>query len=300
MALLLGLGRSADVSSASTTSPPEPSVTLERYVLVREEFLAQAASACVVESARFWHGQHQSPPLRLAKVAPDCQLAEAATVYESVPLHDGHVVLATPESIDSSLLASLPDAEHSWQSRMRIVLERSSRSNEDSSLTFQQFDSSEFADDYDAQLSSFGVKILHIEPSFALLHATPLAAAQLDTMVPSDTRLRRLAFKPGFVDTGGDEKPEPHFSKPRFNPLVDHIITSSAFNVERIRRDARTLTGEDKQPSASWHSRHSSTYGARRAAEWIKDELTESLRSIPGAHCSFWEYDPYFSPNIVW
>lgn len=137
------------------------------------------------------------------------------------------------------------------------------------------------------------------EALFVVLSEEELS--RIDMRATPDTRLTRLVFKPT-PELGAKEaeKPEPRFRKPKYNSHIAKISSSPSFSPERILQDLRILTGESPQPKSigEWHSRHSSTYGARRAGRWIKGQLEESLAALNGS-CDFWEYSPYFSPNIV-
>ncbi|PWN48365.1 Zn-dependent exopeptidase, partial [Violaceomyces palustris] len=149
------------------------------------------------------------------------------------------------------------------------------------------------------------VKLIHLEPNFAIFVADDQGLSLLDSILPPDTRLNRLSLErrrasPSANEVASPSKPEPLFEKPRYNPLVDTIISSDALSIKNLRADVRILTGEDRLiDSVGWKSRHSSTYGARKAAEWIKGEMTKYLGDLPGAKCSLQEYEKYFSPNVV-
>lgn len=125
--------------------------------------------------------------------------------------------------------------------------------------------------------------------------------ATADRWANFDTRLHRVDFRPtNTLQLNEEDRPEPVFGKPKHNALVSKIASSSALNPARIVKDLRILTGEDAQPAevGEWHSRHSSTYGARRAAQWIKQQLESSLAPL-NASCDYFNYSAYFSPNVV-
>ncbi|PWY99678.1 Zn-dependent exopeptidase, partial [Testicularia cyperi] len=147
-------------------------------------------------------------------------------------------------------------------------------------------------------------RILSLSEDAIVMAVSPELLSVLDRYISFDTRILLVDFRP--LSGSGSlydepEKPEPVFKKPKFNTVVDQIASSSALSEKRILKDLRILTGEDPQPKdiGEWHSRHSSTYGARRAAQWIKQQLEASLSSINGSTCSFFEYSPYFAPNVV-
>ncbi|SNX85274.1 related to aminopeptidase [Melanopsichium pennsylvanicum] len=161
-------------------------------------------------------------------------------------------------------------------------------------------------------------EILSKGDGWMLLTVTEKTLASIDRFATSDTRIQRLAFRPtssyhslsptGEVEIGfgvgeksQNKKPEPKFRKPRHNDVIAKLVSSSALDPQRILKDVRILTGEDKQPKAvgEWHTRHSSTYGARLAGKWIKQQLEESLSRLNGSWCEHWEYSPYFAPNVV-
>ena len=128
--------------------------------------------------------------------------------------------------------------------------------------------------------------------------------ATVDLRATWDTRLQRISFRPlhsfFFGSLSEDKKPEPTYPRPKYNSHIASISSLPTRNTSRIMHDLRILTGEAAQSAhiGSWHSRHSSTYGARRAGAWIKEQLSQSL-NVLGGRCDFWEYSPYFAPNIV-
>lgn len=140
-----------------------------------------------------------------------------------------------------------------------------------------------------------------------VLTLTAESLATIDQSATYDTRIQRLTFRPVSTLSATslqEEKPlksEPKFKKPKYNSNIARIASSSALNPERIRKDLRILTGEGEQPKeiGKWHTRHSSTAGARLAGKWIKQQLEESLEPLTGSKCEFWEYSPYFAPNVV-
>ncbi|SPO28192.1 related to aminopeptidase [Ustilago trichophora] len=134
-----------------------------------------------------------------------------------------------------------------------------------------------------------------------VLSLTPEALATIDSRATFDTRIQRLVFRPASFYSDEKPKPEPSFKKPKYNAVIAKLASSSALYPARITKDLRILTGEDPQPKdiGTWHSRHSSTYGARLAGKWIKQQLEQSLSPLNGSSCDFWEYSAYFAPNIV-
>lgn len=150
--------------------------------------------------------------------------------------------------------------------------------------------------------TSEAIRLISVDEDALLLAVSHKQLATIDKHATFDTRLERLIFHP-VSRLAADEipKPEPSFENPKYNTVIAKIASSSAFHPERIKKDVRILTGEDVQPKqiGTWHSRHSSTYGARLAAEWIKQQLQQSLAALNGSTCEFFEYSAYFAPNVV-
>ncbi|KAJ9473884.1 putative aminopeptidase [Pseudozyma hubeiensis] len=148
------------------------------------------------------------------------------------------------------------------------------------------------------------LKLISVHDDSLLVAVSDAQLATIDQHATFDTRLHHLIFHPisslAPLDND-DKKTEPTFKEPKYNTVIAKIASSSALSPARIKKDLRILTGEDPQPSdiGTWHSRHSSTYGARLAAKWIKQQLEESLRGVNGSGCEFFEYSPYFAPNVV-
>lgn len=136
-----------------------------------------------------------------------------------------------------------------------------------------------------AQLANEGVsevpRIVHLTKDYALLalsrtEAGNHASAHIDRFLPPDTHISLLdAQSPSIPFRATSNKPEPTFPRPEYDPVVAKILNDSDLAPERIAQVVRTLSGEDqklirKQGFKGWFTRHSGTFGARNAAEWIK------------------------------
>ncbi len=125
-------------------------------------------------------------------------------------------------------------------------------------------------------------------PAESLLASTPLAHANNDGEAP--------------------EKPNPTYRTVRYNPLIAHLLNDADLSQRSLRTAVRVLSGEEQARAlngtgiAAWRSRHSATFGARSAAQWLLHEVREALiyeGALPHAKCNLWEYDPWYSPDVI-
>lgn len=211
------------------------------------------------------------------------------------------VVVFKPESVSSDLLQAQTEGQ-SWTSRSVKALRTAFKEAASEYMTSEIGDQVAFSLSSSSQAIE-GPEILAINEHNILLALPETLLTTIDQYTTFDTRIQHLVFHPVSSFTtkaDGDKKPEPHYPKPKYNSYIASLASLPTRNTSHILSDLRILTGEDAQPSqvGSWHSRHSSTYGARRAGAWVKGELEESLKRVNGS-CNFWVYSPYFAPNVV-
>lgn len=140
-----------------------------------------------------------------------------------------------------------------------------------------------------AQLIREGInevpRVVHLTNDYAIL-ALPRtesgnhASAHLDRFLPPDTHISLLDTQSPSIPfrANGNNRPEPTFPRPQYDPVVANILNDSDLATERIAQVVRTLSGESqklirKQGFNGWFTRHSGTFGARNAAEWIKGNV---------------------------
>lgn len=259
------------------------------YVYWVTEHNDVAALGCSTAQARLNVPGGQRLVVHRAEAHQPC-----AQALDIVATPASEIVLLKPEVVADSLLA---DHAGDWAARLSDSL---AQTLEAPTLTIQSQDQDAVPQD-ETPLSH---RLVYSSKDAMLIAVSEETLSVLDQHVTFDTRIQRAFFRPAHYWRQLDEqpdKPEPVFKKPKFNTVVDSIASSSALSRERILQDLLVLTGEGAQPKdvGEWHSRHSSTHGARLAAEWIKRTMEASLRSINGSTCSFFEYSPYFAPNVV-
>ncbi|BGP03048.1 putative Aminopeptidase [Rhodotorula toruloides ATCC 204091] len=89
-----------------------------------------------------------------------------------------------------------------------------------------------------------------------------------------------------------------HLEGLTFQPLLSKVISGldSEKELERMKRDVRTLSGEDQsrvKPSERWVSRHSMSTGGHKAANWVLDQM-----SSYGFNCTHISYLPGYAPMV--
>lgn len=146
------------------------------------------------------------------------------------------------------------------------------------------------------QLARSQIKILSLSETFSILSLSKIALLQIEHVLRIDSKINLLATPEEIktnlrVQENGNEepkpKPNPHYSTPRFNPLIHELINSKGFEIEKLRKDVRTLSGEDQRRvlqdgKIGWNSRHSGSFGGRKSGEWLLGEfhLVFSLLSL--------------------
>ncbi|KAN0065891.1 hypothetical protein ACQY0O_001022 [Thecaphora frezii] len=300
---------------ASLSARPTPSS--QRYLLARAASSSPSQLAlrgCLESAAKVWlPSNHAEHPLQLLKLSDSAACAHFASRFDSSPsdlllesqrdASPKTILLATRDAIEAPYAST---AEATWQVRLRRSLVYFP--NDPHALVAQK---AELELDAGAHIPTGNVErgadILYSAHDFALLEVDAWTLTRIDTLLPWDTRVRRIVFGPALAASAAASqeqlddanKPEPLYGKPRYNPLIGTILSSDAFDVAKLEHDVGVLTGEAPQPGQGWESRHSSTYGAHRAAEWIRKQLSQSLASVAGSHCELWHYDDAFSPNVV-
>ncbi|GEM10721.1 aminopeptidase [Rhodotorula toruloides] len=89
-----------------------------------------------------------------------------------------------------------------------------------------------------------------------------------------------------------------HLGALAFQPLLSKVISGldNEKELERMRRDVRTLSGEDQsriKESERWVSRHSMSTGGHKAANWVFDQM-----SSYGFNCTHISYLPGYAPMV--
>lgn len=277
--LALAAATGAVIAAPTTASPPQ-----QWTYWISDSSSATGFQNCASEVASVRDGAGLSYLYRAASDAACVQTLAASTSGPE------EVVLFKPEAVQNSDdLARI--ARRPWQERaletLSSVSERAESSDRSGQMAFQ--------------LSPSPLELISQRNTSLLVALTPHTLSTIDHHTTFDTRLQRLTFRPLSSLSTALSKPSPKYKKPKYNNVIAKIGSSSAFHPTRILQDLRILTGEDAQPTSvgEWHSRHSATYGARLAARWIKGEMETSLAPLNGSRCEFWEYSPYFAPNVV-
>ncbi|KDN46279.1 Zn-dependent exopeptidase [Tilletiaria anomala UBC 951] len=154
-------------------------------------------------------------------------------------------------------------------------------------------------------------KVVSLWKEYAILSLpnTPsgqIAAANIDKYLPFDTYVSTLKPQQSSRIFPAEQDDGPDYGQVKYNPLISLILQDEELNKERIRKTVEVVSGEDQRTEFAassrfrgWDGRHSATIGARNAARWIKDEMQNSLLSVPDAKCHLWEYNTYYAPNVM-
>ncbi|BGP34945.1 hypothetical protein JCM10296v2_006769 [Rhodotorula toruloides] len=100
------------------------------------------------------------------------------------------------------------------------------------------------------------------------------------------------------VPAAAVDRVKAHLEGLTFQPLLSKVISAldSEKELERMKRDVRTLSGEDQsrvKPSERWVSRHSMSTGGHKAANWVLDQM-----STYGFNCTHISYLPGYAPMV--
>ncbi|CBQ68324.1 related to aminopeptidase [Sporisorium reilianum SRZ2] len=273
--LLAALLALAATSTAAVAAPTAASP--QAWTYWRSDASSLAYHDCATEVAKLHDGR---------EVAYLFRAPSGAECVRGMVTHEGpaEVVLFKQEAVEDYLLVQAG----SWRERSLEALLRGQDSTADTASGQMAF-----------RLPATP-KILSVHETSLLVAVTDETLSTLDMHATRDTRLERLYFRPTAALSDDMPKPEPTFKKPRYNSIVAKIASSSALSPARIVQDLRILTGESAQPReiGTWHSRHSATYGARRAGAWIQQQLAASLAPL-NASCAPFAYSPFFAPNVV-
>lgn len=277
----------ATTASPAVAAPAAASSSPQAWTYWKSDASALNVQGCATEVAKFHDGADVA---FLFRSPSDAACAQAVNALQTGP---AEVVMFKQEAMETDVVGSVRGS--SWKERaleaLSVQLQESTAEVASGQMAFQLSIAPQSAP-----------QILSAHDSSLLVAVTDRSLSTIDMHATFDTRLERLFFRP--IATLGDddiEKPEPTFKKPKYNSVVAKIASSSALNPARIVKDLRILTAEDPQPRdpGKWYSRHSATYGARLAGAWIKQQLEQSLAPLNGSSCDYFEYSPYFAPNIV-
>ncbi|KAJ8292126.1 Leucine aminopeptidase 1 [Rhodotorula toruloides] len=100
------------------------------------------------------------------------------------------------------------------------------------------------------------------------------------------------------VPAAAVDRVKAHLEGLTFQPLLSKVVSGldSEKELERMRRDVKTLSGEDQsrvKPSERWVSRHSMSTGGHKAANWVLDQM-----SSYGFNCTHISYLPGYAPMV--
>lgn len=236
--------------------------------------------------------------------APSSERCAASLSGPNLPEGGKEVVLFKREPLAHEDKAQTDGLKRSWKMRSIFQLTRIEEETFSGIGTAEKAGQMAFSLSPSSRPSPHKLRVLTADDTALVVAMDGPTLATIDLRATFDTRLQRLNFHPTSsltaLEDKNKERPEPTYPEPKHNSIIARIASSSALSPARILHDLRILTGESAQPNGvgEWHSRHSSTYGARRAGKWIKSQLQESLKAI-GGECVDWEYSPYFAPNVI-
>ncbi|CDU25240.1 related to aminopeptidase [Sporisorium scitamineum] len=273
-------------AATTTTAVAAPTAAApQAWTYWKSDASAVALQSCATEVAKLHDGADVA---YLFRAPSDAACAKSMSTTQDGP---AEVVLFKQEAVENDLQNALAST---WKNRALEALSPQASTAEAASgqMAFQ----------LSTAQPSAAPKIISAHDSSLLVAVTDQSLSTIDQHATFDTRLERLVFRStSSLSDDEIEKPEPSFKKPKYHCVIAKIASSSALNPARILKDLRILTGEDPQPRdpGKWHSRHSATYSARLAGTWIKSQLEQSLAPLNGSTCDFFEYSPYFAPNVV-
>ncbi|BGP42999.1 hypothetical protein JCM10449v2_007014 [Rhodotorula kratochvilovae] len=130
---------------------------------------------------------------------------------------------------------------------------------------------------------------LSSHPSFA--HFSPVVLSRTPVALAGDDRFPT-------VPESAVRRVEKHLDGLRFDPLLSSLVASlgSEKSVERMKKDVRTLSGEDQSrvvEDERWVSRHSMSEGGFKASNWVFAKM-----STYGFTCTQLAYLPSFAPMV--
>lgn len=296
----------ATLATASSSSAAAVAATSD-WTYWKTELDQADLLGCSTEVAKVWpNGNVAGYYLHRAPSDSSCIRAANGAQVEALPTGPGEVVLFKQDAVaDDDTRLTMAE---SWADRALTTLLQTSKAEAKMDTQTQLGGQRAFLLESDPWTGPIGLKSISVDANTIVLAMDEQALSTIDQRTTFDTRLRRLSFHPTSTlfaspHLQNDKKPEPSFKRPRHNSHIAKLASpnSAAFNHTRMLRDVRILTGEAAQPKeiGEWHTRHSATHGARLAAEWIKQQLEESLAPLAGSGCSYFEYSPYFAPNVV-
>lgn len=136
-----------------------------------------------------------------------------------------------------------------------------------------------------------------IEDTSALLQVPNTLLPALDLYLPRFVRPQIIHDAIAATD-----KRDFTFPEPRLDCFVSKLARSSHLESHELNITAQIVSGEDQSSLKSeerWSTRHSATYGNRKAGEWIVKQMRSFLSTIPEARCELEPYADNFGPNVV-
>ena len=131
------------------------------------------------------------------------------------------------------------------------------------------------------------MKLVHERFSILALPATEEgdeASVHIDKYLPFDTYISKMspmskARSNAYLQTLllGTQSEEPDFGEVEYNPLIGQLLKDHDMDKEQIRKTVEILSGENQKSEfkanknfKGWDGRHSGTWGARNAAQWLR------------------------------